>query len=291
MIDRPKHPQKKYQKTEKPAPKPGKIFANNNKSPTKKKIVAAEAVEPARREQAAPPTPPVPPIRPASRHVAEAAESVRRAQTAKPASPAAKAAPASSPAAPKQAAPRPGAKAPAPPALKAEPKPVPAKPKPQPVRTAPASPAKTPKPAPAATAASTATAPQSPIGAALAAFAAANPAATPSMPWAAPVNPFAGAAETLQQSFRAAGRGSAAVNRKLLDIARVNLASGLDHAKSLAAARTPFEAAQLQWAYLNERMQAFASQAAELRALSSECLAETSEPFRQKLGRKTDRRD
>jgi hypothetical protein len=134
---------------------------------------------------------------------------------------------------------------------------------------------------------------------ALAVFAAANPAATPAipaLPWAPPANPFAGAAETLQQSFRAAGRGSVAVNRKLLDIARVNLASGLDHAKSLASARTPFEAAQLQWAYFNERLQAFASQAAELRALSSECLAETSEPFRQQLGgkrlsHKSDRRD
>ena len=37
---------------------------------------------------------------------------------------------------------------------------------------------------------------------------------------------------------------------------------------------------------MNERLKVFASQVAELRALSSECLAETSEPFRQKLGRK-----
>ncbi|MEZ0282817.1 phasin family protein [Methyloceanibacter sp.] len=283
MTDRPKPSHKKQEKTKKPAPEAAK-------TPAKKKIVAAEAAEAVRRAQAAPPAPPASApsaIRPASRHVAEAADSVRRAQTAKPASPpAAKATPAASPAAPKPASPHPAAKAPAPAALKAEPKPASAKTKPQPTGTAQTAPAKTPKPAPAAKAASTATASQSPIAEALAAFAAAKPAEIPAVPWAAPANALAGAAETLQQSFRAAGRGSVAVNRKLLDFARVNLASGLDHAKSLASARNPLEAAQLQWAYLNERLKVFASQVAELRALSSECLAETSEPFRQKLGRK-----
>jgi hypothetical protein len=110
------------------------------------------------------------------------------------------------------------------------------------------------------------------------------------IPWAAPANALAGAAETLQQSFRAAGKGSLAVNRKLFDIARANMQSGFDLAKSLASARTPLEAAQLQFAFINERMQAFASQAAELRTLSSECLAEASEPFRKQLGRKSYRK-
>jgi hypothetical protein len=275
MTDRHKPTKKPSHKTEKQPLKAAK------KQQAKDKTVAAEAVEVVRREQAAPSAPPSS-VRPASRHVAEAADAVRRAQSAKP-----PATPAAKPAAPRPAAkaPAPAAKAPAPAALKAEPKPAPAKPKPQPERTAPSAEAKKPKPA------ASAKAPQSPIAEAFAAAAAANPVAKAAASFAPAANPFTGAAETLQQSFKAAGRGSVAVNRKLFDIAQANMQSGFDLARSLASARTPLEAAQLQFAFVSERMQAFASQAAELRALSAECLTEASEPFRSRLGgRKSDRK-
>ena len=42
--------------------------------------------------------------------------------------------------------------------------------------------------------------------------------------------------ESIERSFRAAGFGTLAVNRKLIDIARANLSSGFDLAKDLAGA-------------------------------------------------------
>ena len=313
MNDRPKPSQKKQVKPKQQAPKAAK-------KAVKKKTVAAEGAEIVRREDASPPAPPSAPIKAASRHVAEAADAVRRAQAArsapakpsvrppvalrsvtparpqavKPApSPAAKAEPpritpkpAPSPVAkaePPRISPKP---APSPAVTKAEPPRVASKPKARPVHTAPsaapaarpqaAAPAEKPKPAQAATAAMAATP--------MAAF-----ATKPAGPSLRADGPFAGAAETHQQSFRAAVRGSAAVNQKLMDIARANLASGFDLAKSLASARTPLEAAQLQFAFFSERMRALASQAEELRALSAACLTEASEPFRH-LGRKFDRK-
>ncbi len=320
MTDRPKPSQKKQDKPGKPAPKAVTPQA-------KPKTVAAEASETVRREQAAPPkpapkpqiasapkvSPAVPPVRPASRHVAEAAEAVRREQASagKPrvavkAPPAAlKAEPSAAPAKPKPArvvsasAKKPKrtasgpakAKAakpkPAKPAIAAEAKPA-AKPSIPPVEIAKPKPDVNPEPVAKPEAPARAEAP------------AAKPTPVVALAAIKPAVPFApqqaaalaGAAETLQQSFRAAGRGGLAVNRKLFDIAQANLQSGFDLARSLATARTPLEAAQLQFTFINERMKAFASQTEELRALSASCLEEASEPFRQlgrtRPGRKSD---
>lgn len=166
----------------------------------------------------------------------------------------------------KGAPPHPSAKTPP------SPEPAPSRPKPQLIRTTQASPAKEQTPAQPTTT-------QSP--------AAASPATTFTAQTTAPSpsNVVAGAAETLEQSFRAASRGSVALNCKILDIARENFAASFDLVKSLAAARTPLEAAQLQFAFINEQIRAFASQSEELRALSAACLTEASEH----LGRKPDR--
>jgi hypothetical protein len=43
---------------------------------------------------------------------------------------------------------------------------------------------------------------------------------------------------TFEKSFDAAGQGAAAFNRKIIDIARRNLATGFDLAKSLAGAKS-----------------------------------------------------
>jgi hypothetical protein len=102
--------------------------------------------------------------------------------------------------------------------------------------------------------------------------------ATPLEPWA---NPAFFAAEIWGRSFRAAGRGAVDVNLTLIDIARSNVSSGLDFAKSLAAARNPLEAARVQLAFWDGRLKAFADQALALRAASATLLAGANEPVRE----------
>jgi hypothetical protein len=91
--------------------------------------------------------------------------------------------------------------------------------------------------------------------------------------------------ESIERSFRAAGFGTLAVNRKLIDIARANLSSGFDLAKDLAGAKTPLEAARLQMAFFDQRMKALAAQAQELRALQAELVEKANEPIREQLKR------
>lgn len=93
------------------------------------------------------------------------------------------------------------------------------------------------------------------------------------------------AVKTFERSFEAAGAGAVAVNRKLIDIARANMASGLDLAKDLAKAKSPLEFARLQMMFWDERMKALAAQAEELRALSAELVAKANEPIREHVRR------
>jgi hypothetical protein len=94
--------------------------------------------------------------------------------------------------------------------------------------------------------------------------------------------------ERIERSFRAAGLGTVAVNRKLIDIARGHVASSFDLAKELAGARTPLEAARLQMAYFDERMKALASQAQELGVLQAEFFEKANEPIRAHVKRQID---
>ena len=89
--------------------------------------------------------------------------------------------------------------------------------------------------------------------------------------------------DTFERSFKAAGQGAIAVNQKLLDFARANMSSGFDFAVSLAFASSPMQMMQLQVSYWDERMKVLASQAEELRALSADLMAKTSEPIRQHI--------
>ena len=91
------------------------------------------------------------------------------------------------------------------------------------------------------------------------------------------------AAESWQRSFDAARRRTVEVNRLLLDIGRRNVASGFELARSLATARTPIEAAQLQLAFFDERMKTLLHQAEALRALSFDLFARANEPIREQL--------
>ena len=89
--------------------------------------------------------------------------------------------------------------------------------------------------------------------------------------------------DTFERSFKAAGQGAIAVNQKLIDFARANVSSGFDFAVSLAFASSPMQMMQLQVSYWDERMKVLASQAEELRALSADLVAKTSEPIRQHM--------
>jgi hypothetical protein len=89
--------------------------------------------------------------------------------------------------------------------------------------------------------------------------------------------------ESIERSFRAAGLGTVAVNRKLIDMARANVVSGLDLAKNLAGARSPLEAVRLNMAYFDERMKTLATQATELRALQAELMSKANEPLRERM--------
>jgi hypothetical protein len=91
--------------------------------------------------------------------------------------------------------------------------------------------------------------------------------------------------ESIERSFKAAGLGTVAVNRKLLDMARANVASGFDLARDLAGAKSPLEAARVQMAFFDERMKALAAQAQELRALHAELVTTASAPLREHVKR------
>src|SRR3990170_3213528 len=93
------------------------------------------------------------------------------------------------------------------------------------------------------------------------------------------------AVDTMERSLKAAGQGTLAVNRKLIDFAQANVSSSLDLAKSLACARTPMQVMHLQVTFWDERMKALASQAEELRALSAEIVAKANEPIREHMRR------
>jgi len=93
------------------------------------------------------------------------------------------------------------------------------------------------------------------------------------------------AVDTMERSLKAAGQGTVAVNRKLIDFAQANVSSSLDLARSLACARSPLQVMHLQVTYWDERIKVLASQAEELRALSAEIVAKANEPIREHMRR------
>jgi hypothetical protein len=226
----------------------------NGKKESKQKTVAAEIGGVGVREEAASPPPSAP--RPSAQAAAKPAQPAPKPAAAKPAPSAARPA-------------QPAAK-PAPPAAR------PAQPaaKPAPSATGPAQPAAKPAP-PATTPAPTAIEKAS---------VASKPAATetPKVPQPLPEN----AVDTIERSLRAAGQGTVAVNCKLLDFARANVNSGFDHAKDLAAARSPLRIMRLQMEYWHDCLETFASQALELRALSVELVANANNPLREHMRRR-----
>ena len=87
----------------------------------------------------------------------------------------------------------------------------------------------------------------------------------------------------VQQSLTAAQKGATAVNAKLIDMAQETMNSGLEHARDLASAKNPMQVLKLQMSYWHETIESFNAQAQELRTLSSELVANSSEPIRAHL--------
>lgn len=76
-----------------------------------------------------------------------------------------------------------------------------------------------------------------------------------------------------------------ALNRKAIDIARRNINDGFRLAESLAGAKNVAEAMELQTAYWRKQVGELASQAGEMRTLSTRVTADVAAPIRTQVRR------
>ena len=83
----------------------------------------------------------------------------------------------------------------------------------------------------------------------------------------------------------AAGQGAVALNRKAIDITRRNINDGFRLAESLAGAKNIAEAMELQTAYWRKQIGELASQAGEMRTLSSEVTGDVAATVRTQVTR------
>lgn len=90
-------------------------------------------------------------------------------------------------------------------------------------------------------------------------------------------------AASFQQAFDAAQKGAVAVNAKLIEMAQEAMNANLEYARDLAGATNPMQALKLQMKHWQETIESFTAQAEELRKLTAELVAATSEPIRAHL--------
>jgi phasin len=94
--------------------------------------------------------------------------------------------------------------------------------------------------------------------------------------------------EALERSYDAAGQASAALNRKIIDIAQRNINSSFDLAKSLARAMYLAEMVELQGTFWRKQLETLMGQAEEVRALSANAANDVSEPIKRHVARQTE---
>jgi len=87
---------------------------------------------------------------------------------------------------------------------------------------------------------------------------------------------FDASVTTFEKSFDAAGQGAAAFNRKIIDIAKRNLDSSFDLAKSLAGAKSLADMVELQTAFWRKQFGTLTAQAEEVRELSTKVTDDTA---------------
>ncbi len=93
------------------------------------------------------------------------------------------------------------------------------------------------------------------------------------------------ALETVERSFDAMGQGTAALNRKVMDIAQRNINSGFDLAKGLAGASNLAEIIELQAAYWRKQFGTLGAQVEEVRSLSTQVTADAAKPVQEHVKR------
>jgi phasin family protein len=87
--------------------------------------------------------------------------------------------------------------------------------------------------------------------------------------------------QSWERSCDATGQGVVALNRKIIDIARRNINSSFDLAKSLARAKNPVEAMEMQADHWREQLDRLTAQAEEMRTLSTQVAADVAKPIKR----------
>ena len=93
------------------------------------------------------------------------------------------------------------------------------------------------------------------------------------------------ALDTLARSFDSLSQGSAALNRKIIEIAHRNVSSGFDLARSLATAKNLAEVVELRAVYWREHLSSLAAQADEVRELSAALATDMAAPIKAHVSR------
>ena len=96
---------------------------------------------------------------------------------------------------------------------------------------------------------------------------------------------FDASVTTFEKSFGAAGQGAAAFNRKIIDIARRNVSSSFDLAKSLAGAKSLADMVELQTAFWRKQFGTLTAQAEEVQALSTKVTEDATEAVKAHMAR------
>src|SRR5207342_31185 len=91
--------------------------------------------------------------------------------------------------------------------------------------------------------------------------------------------------ESWESFVVAAGQGAVALNRKAIDIARRNINTGFGLAESLAGAKNLPEAMELQTTYWRKQLGELASQAGEMRTLSTKVATDVTAPIKAQVTR------
>jgi phasin len=99
---------------------------------------------------------------------------------------------------------------------------------------------------------------------------------------------FEASVTTFEKSFDAAGQGAAAFNRKIIDIARRNLDTSFDLAKSLAGAKSLADMVELHAAYWRKQIGTLTAQAEEVRELSTKVTVDATEAIKAHMARGAD---
>jgi phasin len=96
---------------------------------------------------------------------------------------------------------------------------------------------------------------------------------------------FDASVTTFEKSFGAAGQGAVAFNRKIIDIARRNMSSSFDLAKSLAGAKSLADMVEVQTAFWRKQFGVLTAQAEEVQALSSKVTEDATEAVKAHMAR------